>query len=658
MKRSSSNTQSKPAMNPPPSRKKKKQKKSSEAQGEDRISTLPDDVLHLILKFVNNTRLAVQTSVLSKRWKLIWTTLPFLKFDTPYSFSTCEKRVTNLARNVLKRRNHQSRVSHLGIAYLPPGLTANFIDYAVSHHVQDLNVHFRREHKVIKFNRFSSNSISKLQLRMKVGDIVEVSDCWDLPALTDLFLWLLPTDNDNLPVRCLTCLPALRTLNLMVWDLGEQDVYLSLPELTTLALNMCRMPQKIWNFPALKTLKLYDVEFPGTMNDMFTALVNLENLTLEMMCLQDCYIRCPRLVNLEIKTRYYNNYKDYIVVLAPNLMNFTATGIFQIKFEDFKLENVHLKLRGWINRTNIPRKKVKEYYQQFIFMLPGLGSAEILNLQLETIEALSMISDTLVSSASPFHSLKYVKVPPGFEEASLSSTLRCYLLGGSPTATIVTALPKIKIPRTAAASVTDQKMVIGETLAAPSLVNSDKKKNVCVDAGDVGVQEELVVQSSKDHADGVIHVGAAVEGTCNDQVIFSRENTDSGLWQGIEVNPEFVCLLDQIMKKYPETFEHLNTKNKKFCTMKLNMFCTAVNDFMKIPMTEVDTDMIVEYMDVFADFEKLGLDVSWLVNRLNYVEQIRFSKPLLPKLHATDCHSNDAKSKLQDLQTCIDDYQN
>lgn len=212
------------------------------------------------------------------------------------------------------------------------------------------------------------------------------------------------------------------------------------------------------------------------------------------------------------------------------------------------------------------------------------------------------------------------------------------------------------IPHTAAASVTDQNMVVEETLAAPTLFNSEKQKNVCVDAVDVEVQEKLVVQNSKNHADRVIHVGTAVEGTCNHLVSSSRGNTDSGLWQGIEVNSEFVCPLDQIMKKYPETFEHLNTKNKKFYTMKLNMLCAAVNDYMKIPMAEVDTDMIVEYMDVFADLKKLGLNVSWLVNRLNFVEQIQFSKPLLPKLHATDCHNDDeAKSNLQDLQTRIDD---
>lgn len=94
------------------------------------------------------------------------------------------------------------------------------------------------------------------------------------------------------------------------------------------------------------------------------------------------------IINLEIKSRYYDILENYVVVLAPKLTNFIATGIFQIVFEDIKLENVYLKVRGWINRPNIPRKKIKEYYQQFIFMLPGLGSAEVLNLQLETLEVI------------------------------------------------------------------------------------------------------------------------------------------------------------------------------------------------------------------------------------------------------------------------------
>lgn len=60
--------------------------------------------------------------------------------------------------------------------------------------------------------------------------------------------------------------------------------------------------------------------------------------------------------------------------------------------------------------------------------------------------------------------------------------------------------------------------------------------------------------------------------------------------------------------------------------------------------------MIDEFRDVFAYLQNQGINVSWLVNRLNYVEHMRFSKPLILELHAIDCRIDDAKNKLEDLQ--------
>ncbi|KAK1398071.1 hypothetical protein POM88_007934 [Heracleum sosnowskyi] len=128
-----------------------------------------------------------------------------------------------------------------------------------------------------------------------------------------------------------------------------------------------------------------------------------------------------------------------IVVLAPKLSTFTSLGIFSITFRDSNLDNVYLKLRGWMDYSDYSRKEFREIFRRFTFMLPGLGSAKILNLELDIIKALSLISDFLVSSPFPFYNLKYVKLPYGFKESSLSTSVRSYLLGGSPTATIVTA---------------------------------------------------------------------------------------------------------------------------------------------------------------------------------------------------------------------------
>ncbi|KAF2912473.1 hypothetical protein DAI22_10g013400 [Oryza sativa Japonica Group] len=57
-----------------------------DAAGRDRLSDLPDEILHRIMSFLN-ARQAVQTCVLSRRWRNLWHTVPcinadFVEFDS------------------------------------------------------------------------------------------------------------------------------------------------------------------------------------------------------------------------------------------------------------------------------------------------------------------------------------------------------------------------------------------------------------------------------------------------------------------------------------------------------------------------------------------------------------------------------------------------
>ena len=144
---------------------------------------------------------------------------------------------------------------------------------------------------------------------------------------------------------------------------------------------------------------------------------------------------------------------------------------------------------------------------------------------------------------------------------------------------------------------------------------------------------------------------ASVEGTDKDQASSLGGQRDSGLWRGHEVNSEFVGLLDRIMHKYPETFKHFTTKNKKLCTMNLNMLCTSLNDLFKISMTNVDSEMMFAYKEVISYLQNQGFNLTWVVDRLTHIEHLRFSKPLINELYSIECHIDDAKTKLQDLQS-------
>ncbi|KAK1383981.1 hypothetical protein POM88_021716 [Heracleum sosnowskyi] len=99
-------------------------------------------------------------------------------------------------------------------------------------------------------------------------------------------------------------------------------------------------------------------------------------------------------------------------------------------------------------------------------MLPGLGNAKTLTFDLESIEALNKISDLLVSLPSPFYNLKFVKLPWGFKESSISSALRNYLLGGSPKAAIGTKFPQNTMDyQEVPCCLTSQKFMLDEALA-------------------------------------------------------------------------------------------------------------------------------------------------------------------------------------------------
>ncbi|MFS8030197.1 putative F-box domain, leucine-rich repeat domain superfamily, F-box-like domain superfamily [Helianthus anomalus] len=106
----------------------------------DRLSSLPDDLIHKILSFVTIKR-AVETSVLSPRWRYIWTSMPYLNFSTK-DFYTLRKFST-FVEHVLSGRNNQIKVSSVDLTFIGRvrrKFVTRIMKYAFSHNVQQLNI--------------------------------------------------------------------------------------------------------------------------------------------------------------------------------------------------------------------------------------------------------------------------------------------------------------------------------------------------------------------------------------------------------------------------------------------------------------------------------------------------------------------------------------
>lgn len=218
-----------------------------------------------------------------------------------------------------------------------------FVGYAIRHKVKVINVDLLGPRANIRFSTFASTSVKNLTLTINFDRLSE-SDCWNLPALTNLHLIHYPREPCKLPESYLICLPSLQTLFLDRLELPE---WITLPALKSLALRSCTLPRDVWDLPALLTLKLDNAVFPEDSSDFFSALINLRNLILcfRKKNLDDWVISCPELENLTINVQMSTASHDgEITVLSRKIHSLYSVGYFPITFEDCELKHVNIKL--------------------------------------------------------------------------------------------------------------------------------------------------------------------------------------------------------------------------------------------------------------------------------------------------------------------------
>ncbi|KAJ1385044.1 Leucine-rich repeat domain superfamily, partial [Sesbania bispinosa] len=255
--------------------KRKRVMKSSETIGEmDRLSQLPNCILLYIMTFMT-TKQAVQTSILSKRWKDLWKYLPDLianSMDFPKA-----QIFKNFLSKFLLHCDGSSTLRNVNVdhdGYINSHIIIKIFKYVTSYSMEQLTISAHscgciRKNMVLSSSMLSSHFLKYLNLAFHQirGQVVLLPHILDLPQLLECHLRDVAfTSRDNN---------------------GFAEPFSSCKNLTTLAINSCTLHKA---------------------KGLFVLNDKLANLTTKFNTLVG---------------RYYK-----VEMYTPNLKAFTFTGAF------------------------------------------------------------------------------------------------------------------------------------------------------------------------------------------------------------------------------------------------------------------------------------------------------------------------------------------
>ncbi|CAN1845881.1 Putative F-box/FBD/LRR-repeat protein At4g03220, partial [Linum perenne] len=369
----------------------------------DRISDLPDSILHYILSFLDS-KSSVQTCILSRRWRCVWKYVDVLNFirisleDDEQSEGQMERFLSNddhqyerHVDQVLSLRSDCSSVRkvridcefHLYRMNLRDRVFDKIVKYAASHGVQELFICSRQSKTVDEVGL-----VCPCYQSLKVLELSQASI-----EKTAFGLW--------------SCLQLLGSLTLT-------DCWLKFGDASVDAFA---------NFPILESLKLVHCYDPG--QEIQTSVLKVTG---------------SKLINLEIVSPGFNSYE----IDAPRLQTFGLKSRYPYgTLPDLSKSNL-----PFLNRANIELLGDK---QMFVYIFPNcsdiikqgllepytnllkvLHNAQSLILQVEPLEWLIKACNSVKCQPSPFKRIKSLHLKCFKESLDVPDQVIRYFLGESP----------------------------------------------------------------------------------------------------------------------------------------------------------------------------------------------------------------------------------
>ncbi|GAU13060.1 hypothetical protein TSUD_173600 [Trifolium subterraneum] len=257
----------------------------------DIISTLPDEILCHILSFLE-TKQSVSTSILSKRWKHIWRSVPTLLINAEILNQNSNSAFIDFVNSVLfSRAAFPIQSFHLTVWYdyplwCPVENLTNWVNFVVQRGVEFLNLDM------------TSDRYPKLPITV----------------LTCKTLVVFKLSSFRMKHCCFSSvlLPSLETLHLE---------YVEFPELRDFMLFLTGCP----NLQDLYTHEMcyFDSDSMESLTCNEWKSLLLSNLTLANIDCYNCYLPMKAVQNVQSLILYYNQQECYCDDLIPTFHNLT-----------------------------------------------------------------------------------------------------------------------------------------------------------------------------------------------------------------------------------------------------------------------------------------------------------------------------------------------
>ncbi|KAL6131889.1 hypothetical protein ACLB2K_070262 [Fragaria x ananassa] len=249
--------------------------KLEEGLGEaDRISQMPDEVLTRILSFLDDTVLAVQTMVLSARWKNLWKSVSCIRLGDDDHES--DDHFMALADHVVSLHD-LTDILKFDLTYVNDGIRGDVLaaDYTcirkwictiVQHNVAELRLNlsnFDGTQDPFLFPECLFMSTTLVDLKVD-SDIISFSNCpieGCFPRLKALYVSVDESEQDSPSSleNLFRCCPVLEQLTIL-GTFSESNITISAPELKTLRMDcsFCDSNTFSINAPKLENFGLLD----------------------------------------------------------------------------------------------------------------------------------------------------------------------------------------------------------------------------------------------------------------------------------------------------------------------------------------------------------------------------------------------------------------